>query len=103
MNAPHSIHAAAFPAAPPAEKRQASLPVSVWLTVWLLAIAARLWAAYYLPNAGQDGYSDAHMIARLSEAIGNGQLPLADLYGFWLPLFQLVAALPNLWVGDALL
>ena len=77
--------------------------MSVWIIVWVLALASRLWAGFYLPNAEQDGYSDAETIARLSAALAGGQFQVSDLYGFWLPLFQLVAAVPNLWVGDALL
>jgi hypothetical protein len=77
--------------------------MSVWIVVWVLALTTRLWAGFYLPNAEQDGYSDAETIARLTAALASGQFHLADLYGFWLPLFQLVTAIPNLWLGDALL
>jgi uncharacterized membrane protein len=75
----------------------------VWIILWLLALVTRLWAAFYLPNAEQDGYSDAITIARLSTALASGHFHLADLYGFWLPLFQFVAALPNVWINDPLL
>jgi hypothetical protein len=76
---------------------------SVWIILWVVALTTRLAAGFYLPNAEQDGYSDAETIARLSAALASGQFHLSDLYGFWLPLFQLVAAIPNLCVGDALL
>lgn len=84
-------------------KATPSVGFSIWIALWLLALATRLWAAFYLPNAEQDGYSDAETIARLSAALAGGQFRLADLYGFWLPLFQLVAAVPNIWLNDALL
>src|SRR3954451_8193484 len=76
---------------------------AVWIVLWLLALATRLWAAFYLPNAEQDGYSDALTIERLSTALASGHFRLADLYGFWLPLFQLAAAVPNIWIHDSLL
>lgn len=76
---------------------------STWLVLWLIALAVRLWGAFYLPNAEQDGYSDAVTIARLSASLAGGHFHTADLYGFWLPLFQFVAAVPNLWMRDPLL
>jgi hypothetical protein len=69
----------------------------------MMALVVRLWAAFYLPNAEQDGYSDAEMIARLSASLAGGHFRLADLYGFWLPCFQFVAAVPNIWLHDPLL
>ena len=80
-----------------------AIPAAVWIILWLLAMATRLGAAFYLPNAEQDGYSDAETIGRLSVALGSGHFHLTDLYGFWLPLFQFVSALLNIWVGDPLL
>lgn len=80
-----------------------SVPPAVWIVLWLLALATRLGAAFYLPNAEQDGYSDAETIGRLSAALASGHFHLADLYGFWLPLFQFVSALPNIWIDNPLL
>src|SRR5690348_831458 len=74
-----------------------------WFVLWALALATRLGAAFYLPNAEQDGYSDAVISGRLSAALASGHFRLSDLYGFWLPLFQFVSALPNIWVHDPLL
>src|SRR3954451_6408534 len=82
---------------------QTAVRPSVWIVVWLLALATRLGAAFYLPNAEQDGYSDAETIGRLSTALGAGHFHLTDLYGFWLPLFQFVAAIPDIWLHDPLL
>ena len=75
----------------------------IWIALWLVALASRLWAAFYIPNAEQDGYSDAETIARLTAGLSNGQFRLADLYGFWLPLFQFIAAILNIWLRDPLL
>jgi hypothetical protein len=81
----------------------ASPRLSTWILLWVVALSVRLGAAFYLPNAEQDGYSDAEMIARLSANLAGGHFRLADLYGFWLPLFQFVAAVPNIWLHDPLL
>ncbi len=86
---------------PPDRTRSAG--PSIWVALWLIALASRLWAAFYIPNAEQDGYSDAETIARLTAGLSNGQFRLADLYGFWLPLFQFVAAILNIWLRDPLL
>ena len=72
-----------------------------WLVLWSIALAIHLPAAFLLPNAEQDGYSYAETIARLSANLGH--LRLTDLYGFWLPLFQLAAAILNRWIDNPLL
>jgi hypothetical protein len=76
--------------------------VSPWLIGLLFAIAtaSRIAAAYFLPNAEQDGYSYAEIIARLSRHFEAGQFHISDLYGFWLPLFQIVSAVLNIGVKD---
>jgi hypothetical protein len=73
----------------------------LWAILWSIALAARLPAAFFLPNAEQDGYSYAETIARLSANLGH--LRLTDLYGFWLPLFQIAAAILNRWIDNPLL
>jgi len=79
------------------------LSIRVWVMLWLVAFSTRIFAAFFLPNAEQDGYSDAEAIARLSASLAMGHLHASDLYGFWLPLFQLAAAVVNVWVGHPLL
>jgi len=79
------------------------LSIRVWVILWLVAFSTRIFAAFFLPNAEQDGYSDAEAIARLSASLAMGHLHASDLYGFWLPLFQLAAAVVNVWVGHPLL
>jgi hypothetical protein len=74
-----------------------------WIAIWLIAIGTRVTAAFLLPNAEQDGYSYAEIIARLSAHLSSGHLRWADLFGFWFPLFQLVAAIPNVWIDNPLL
>ena len=65
--------------------------------------AGRLAAAFLLPNAEQDGYSYAEMTARFSQKLSAGNFHLTDLFGFWPPLFQFIAAIPNLWIQDGLI
>src|SRR5437763_16437665 len=73
---------------------------AVLLTV--VALISRVWAAWALPNAEQDGYSYAEIISQLTRHFETGEFRLADLYGFWLPLFQLMTAALNLFVHDSL-
>lgn len=64
--------------------------------LWLLALGSRAAAAFFFPNAEQDGYSYAETIAGLTTHLETGQFRITDLYGFWLPAFQLAAAIVNL-------
>jgi hypothetical protein len=74
-----------------------------WSGLLVIALAVRLWGVWYFPTAEQDGYSDAETIARFSADIAAGTFSFSHLYGFWLPLFQLSAAIPNVWLHDPLL
>jgi hypothetical protein len=74
-----------------------------WSALWVIAVAIRLWGVWYFPTAEQDGYSDAETIARFSADIVAGTFSFSHLYGFWLPLFQLAAAIPNIWLHNPLL
>jgi hypothetical protein len=75
----------------------------VWIILWAIALATRLLAAFLLPNAEQDGYSYAEIIARWSASLSEGHFRLADLFSFWLPLFPFAAAIPNVWIGNSLM
>jgi hypothetical protein len=74
-----------------------------WSALWMIALAIRIWGVWYFPTAEQDGYSDAETVARFSADIAAGTFSFSHLYGFWLPLFQLVAAIPNIWLHNPLL
>lgn len=74
-----------------------------WSALWVIALAVRLWGVWYFPTAEQDGFSDAETIARFSAEIAAGTFSFSHLYGFWLPLFQLAAAVPNIWLHNPLL
>src|SRR5581483_7350466 len=78
-------------------------PILLWSILVIVALTIRLWGAWYFPTPEQDGYSDAETIARFSAEIAGGTFQFSHLYGFWLPLFQLAAAIPNLWLHDPLL
>lgn len=73
-----------------------------WIALWLIALGTRFSAAYLLPNAEQDGYSYAEIIARLTSQFSAGQFRLEDLFGFWLPLFPLAGAIVNVLIDNPL-
>jgi hypothetical protein len=81
------------------------MPVSqsLWLVLSVTALVSRLAAALLLPNAEQDGYSYAEIITQWSTGLSTGNFCVAGLFGFWLPLFPLAAAIPNIWIGHSLL
>src|SRR2546423_12132622 len=70
--------------------------------VILIAIAAisRLLGAFFLPNTFGDAYVYIRDIGTLSTKIRGGTFGLTDLYGFWLPVYQFVAAVANVFVGN---
>lgn len=75
----------------------------IYAGLFALALATRAGAAFLLPNAEQDAYSYAEIIGRLSDRLAAGHFRLADLFGFWLPMFQFVCAVVNLWVHDPII
>jgi len=54
----------------------------------------------FLPNAFGDAYVYIQEIGTLSTRISSGSFRLRDLFGFWLPLYQLIAALLNVYVKN---
>ena len=66
----------------------------------LLAAIPRLFGAFFLPNAFGDAYVYIQEIGTLSTKISNGSFRLTDLFGFWLPFYQLMAALLNVAVKN---
>lgn len=68
----------------------------------LLVIAAppRLLGAFFLPNTFGDAYVYIRDIGNLSTKIKSGAFAVTDLYGFWLPLYQFISALINVFVGN---
>ena len=73
-----------------------------FLSVALILIAAvpRILGAFFLPNTFGDAYVYIRDIGNLSTKIKAGTFALTDLYGFWLPLYQLISAVINVFVGN---
>ena len=59
----------------------------------LIAGIPRIIAAVLLPNEEGDPYSYFRAIEMMRASILNGSFNLAELFGFWLPLYQFVSAL----------
>src|SRR3954467_2695864 len=68
--------------------------------LWLIAAIPRLLGAFFLPNAFGDAYVYIQEIGTLSTKISTGAFRLVDLFGFWLPLYQFIAALLNVFIKN---
>ena len=68
----------------------------------MFAVAAlpRLFGAFFLPNTFGDAYVYIRDIGTLSTKLKSGTFVITDVYGFWLPLYQFVAAVVNVFVGN---
>src|SRR5947208_4258506 len=66
----------------------------------LIAAIPRILGAFFLPNTFGDAYVYIRDIGNLSTKIKAGSFALTDLYGFWLPLYQLISAAINVFVGN---
>lgn len=66
----------------------------------LIASLPRILGAFFLPNTFGDAYVYIRDIGNLSTKIKAGTVALTDLYGFWLPLYQLISAVINTFVGN---
>jgi hypothetical protein len=67
-------------------------PYRLWLSLICVAGMPRLLCAFLLPNAFGDAYAYIRDIGTMSALIRAGNLRLTDLYGFWLPFYQLICA-----------
>src|ERR1044072_8921007 len=65
-----------------------------------MAAVSRILGAFFLPNTFGDAYVYIRDIGNLSTKIKAGTLVMTDLYGFWLPLYQLISAMINVFVGN---
>jgi hypothetical protein len=68
--------------------------------LFLVAAIPRILGAFFLPNAFGDAYVYIQEIGTLSTKISTGAFRLVDLFGFWLPLFQFLAALANVFIKN---
>jgi hypothetical protein len=73
---------------------------SLWLTLVLVSGIPRILGAFFLPNAFGDAYVYIRDIGTMSTRISAGTFAWTDLYGFWLPLYQFISALINIFIGN---
>jgi len=74
-----------------------------YLLLMLAALVPRLAGAIWLPNAFGDAYSYTEQIYFMQRALLAGSFGIANLFGFWLPLYQLVCAAVSTVVGTPFL
>src|ERR1051325_6526952 len=77
------------------ENQRARLPI-----LFFASAIPRLLGAFFLPNAFGDAYVYIQEIGMLSTKISSGSFRLTDLFGFWLPLYQLICAVINVFVKN---
>ncbi|MFS8084346.1 MAG: phospholipid carrier-dependent glycosyltransferase [Acidobacteriota bacterium] len=71
-----------------------------WLALVLVSAIPRIVGAFFLPNAFGDAYVYIATIGELSTKLSARTFAITDLYGFWLPLFQFISAVINVFVGN---
>src|SRR5437660_1995453 len=75
-------------------------PRNLWLAMISGSAILRILGAFFLPNAFGDAYVYIRDIGVMSAKMRAGTFAITDLYGFWLPLYQFLSALINLFVGN---
>ncbi len=75
-------------------------PRTLWPILVLISGIPRIVGAFFLPNAFGDAYVYIRDIGTMSTRISRGTFALTDLYGFWLPLYQFISALINVFVRN---
>src|SRR5947208_9200041 len=75
-------------------------PRTLWPMLVLVAGIPRLAGAFLLPNAFGDAYVYIRDIGTMSTKLSQGTFELTDLYGFWLPLYQLISAVVNIFLRN---
>ncbi len=75
-------------------------PRTLWPTLILVSGIPRIAGAFALPNAFGDAYVYIRVIGEMSTKMSNGTFGLTDLYGFWLPLYQLISAVANVFIRN---
>lgn len=71
-----------------------------WFTLALIATIPRILGAFFLPNAFGDAYVYIRDIGILSTKLSARTFAFTDLYGFWLPLYQFISGVINVFVGN---
>ena len=80
--------------------RRSDDPKLLWLVIILGAAVPRIAGAFFLPNAFGDAYVYIRDIGVLSTKLSAKTFALTDLYGFWLPLYQFISAIINVFVSN---
>jgi Dolichyl-phosphate-mannose-protein mannosyltransferase len=62
------------------------------LILFIAALVPRLAGALWLPNAFGDAYAYTEQIYYLRRGLLTGSFSVSNLFGFWLPLYQLICA-----------
>src|SRR5438445_10424284 len=75
-------------------------PRNLWLATILASAIPRILGAFFLPNAFGDAYVYIRDIGAMSVKMSARTFSLNDLYGFWLPLYQFISAVINVFVGN---
>ena len=85
---------------PLTDMRRLTNPRTLWPTLVLASGIPRLVGAFVLPNAFGDAYVYIRDIGTMSTKLSQGTFSLTDLYGFWLPLYQFISAIVNIFLGN---
>src|SRR6266576_4878625 len=80
--------------------RRLTNPRTLWPTLVLVSGIPRIAGAFFLPNAFGDAYVYIRDIGTMSTKMANGTFALTDLYGFWLPLYQFISAVVNVFLRN---
>jgi hypothetical protein len=80
--------------------RVSTNPRTLWPTLFLVSGIPRVAGAFFLPNAFGDAYVYIRVIGTMSTKLSNGTFALTDLYGFWLPLYQFISAVANIFIRN---
>lgn len=73
-----------------------------WGVLVLCAGIPRIVAAFLVPNEEWDPYSYVYAIESMRASIAAGTFSLSELFGFWLPIYQVICAVISLFVGHSL-
>jgi hypothetical protein len=73
---------------------------AVWPILVLVSSIPRILGAFFLPNGFGDAYVYISDIGRLSTKLSDRSFRLTDLFGFWLPFYQFLSALLNVFVKN---
>jgi 4-amino-4-deoxy-L-arabinose transferase-like glycosyltransferase len=71
------------------------------LLVFIASTIPRIIGAIWLPNAFGDAYAYTEQTYYLRRTLLNGSFSISSLFGFWLPLYQLICAIISAVVGNS--